>query len=149
MLTPGLALLTQIAISRPLNSVTAGTSVQAGSSVDMQGYEGVLFIMPVGALTSTQVTSLKASQSADDSSFADLENTSVGPLADADGNKMLVLDIYMPEKRYVKPTAVRGTANAVLDGIIAIRYGARSMPTTQPSVVSASESHVTPAEGTA
>lgn len=147
-----LALLTQINVSRVLNAVAAGTSDQNSSSVDMAGYEGVLFVALFGTLTATQVTSIKAQSSSDDGStdtFADLEGTAVGPLTDSDGNKMLLLDVFRPDERYVRCVVDRGTANAVIDGVIAIRYGARSIPTTQGSTVMAAESHVSPAEGTA
>lgn len=141
-----------IAISRVLNAVAAGTSAQTSSAVDMTGYEGCLFIASFGALTATQVTSIKAQQSSDDGSsdaYADLTGTLVGPLADADGNKLLVLDVYRPRDRYLKCIVNRATANAVIDGVIAIRYGARVQPTVQGSTVAFIETHASPAEGTA
>ena len=71
------------------------------------------------------------------------------PLADADGNKMLAVDVFRPRERYVRLVIDRATANAVIDGVIAIQYGARKMPTTHATSVAASESHTSPAEGTA
>lgn len=142
----------QVSISRVLNAVAAGTSVQTSSAVDMQGFDGCLFILAVGALTEDQVTSLKAQQSSDDGvvdGYSDLAGTLVGPLDDADGNKLLVLDVFRPEKRYLKAVVNRSTANAVIDGVIAIKYSARSLPTSQGASVAAAEAHVTPAEGTA
>jgi len=139
-------------VSRVMNAVAAGTTDQNSASVDMADFEGVIFLAAFGTLTATQVTSLKAQQSSDDGSsdaFADLEGTSVGPLADADGNKMLALDVYRPRERYVRATIDRGTANAVIDGIVAIQYGARKAPVTHSTTVSASEVSVSPAEGTA
>ena len=52
-----------VRVSRVMNGQVAGTSSVDGSSVDMAadgGYDGVLFIALFGALTSTQVTKLKA-----------------------------------------------------------------------------------------
>lgn len=142
----------RVKISRILNAVAAGTSVQTSSAIDMQGFDGVLIVAGVGALTATQVTSLKAQQSSDDGStdsYGDLEGTLVGPLADGDGNKLLVLDIYKPEKRYLKALVNRATANAVIDFVIAIQYHRGDVPMTHASSVAFSEAHVTPAEGTA
>lgn len=147
-------LLDEVKISRIMNAVAAGTSDQTSSAIDMAGFDGVLIVAAVGALTATQVTSLKAQQSSDDGgsdAYGDLAGTSVGPLADTDGNKMLVLDLFRPEKRYVKAIVDRGTANAVIDGVFAIQYTARSLPVAQATAagVAFSEKHATPAEGTA
>ncbi|MBF8255141.1 MAG: hypothetical protein HW375_48 [Anaerolineales bacterium] len=140
-----------IKITRVLNAVPAGTTDQNGSILDMQGYEGVLFVALLGALTATQVTALHAQQDTDvaGGTMADLLGSSVGPLADGDGNKCLVLDVYKPRERYVRCVLDRATANAVIDGVIAIQYSARERPTAHAASVAFSESHVSPAEGTA
>lgn len=140
-----------IKVTRVMNAVAAGTTDQNSSIVDMADYEGVLFLASFGALTATQVTQIKGQQGADSglSDAADLAGTLVGPLADADGNKILGLDIYQPQERYVRCVVDRGTANAVIDGVIAIQYGPRKKPTTHDSTVKALELHISPAEGTA
>jgi hypothetical protein len=133
-------LLHEIAVARALNAVAAGTSDQTGTAQDLQGWEGVLFIAAVGALTATQITSLKAQASSDDAAtdaYADISGAVAGPLTDTDGNKLLVLNVHRPTKRYVKPYIDRGTANAVIDGIFAIKYGPRNVPTSQDSTVMA------------
>lgn len=148
-------LLPEVRITRVLNAVAAGTTVQNGTGVDMQadgGYDGVLFIGTVGALTATQVTALKAQQSDDDAAaddYTDLAGTLTGPLADGDSNKALALDIFRPGKRFVRPVFNRATANAVLDGIIAIQYRGRTPPAAQGANIAFSEAHVSPAEGAA
>lgn len=148
-------LLEDIRITRVMNAVAAGITDQNSSSVDMSvdgGYEGVMFVALFGALTATQVTQIKGQQSSDDGSaddFSDLAGTLVGPLADGDGNKCLVLDIYKPGKQYARCVVDRGTANAVIDGVIAIQYRNRARPSAQAASVAFSEKHVTPAEGTA
>ena len=144
-------LLNNIAVDRVMNSVAAGTTVQNGTTVDMQDFDGVMFVAAFGALTATQVTSLKAQQGdqSDGSDGTDLTGSLVGPLDDADGNKVLVLDVYRPQKRYVRPVVNRATANAVIDGVTAFRYHGRKLPIAQGATVAASESHASPAEGTA
>ena len=141
-----------IKITRVMNAVAAGTTVQTSSIIDMANYEGVQFIASLGALTATQVTSLKAQQgaAANMSDAADLLGTLVGPMADADSNKCLVLDIYKPAERYVRCLLNRATANAVIDGIVAIQYAPKKLPTSHDTTtVAFSESHASPAEGTA
>ncbi len=145
-----LALAKNTKITRVMNAKAAGATAQNGTAVDMQNWEGVMFVALFGALTATQVTSIKAQQStAKSSGFSDLENTEVGSLDDDDGNKALVLDIKNPRERYVRCVVSRATANAVIDGVVAIQYGPRKMPAAHDSTVVASEAHAGPAEGTA
>lgn len=142
----------QINISRPSNAVAAGATASNGSGVDMQGYNGVIFIAALGTLTATQVTSLKAQQSDDNGSsddYTDIEGSKTDAMQDGDSNKMLVVDIYKPTKRYVRPVVNRGTANAVIDGVIAIRYNADRIPLELGAAVAASKALVSPDEGTA
>lgn len=136
---------------RAMNAVAAGTSDQNSSVVDTAGYEAVRFIALFGTLTATQVTSVKVQQGAlsDGSDMADLEGTSTGPLADGDSNKALIVEVVRPRERYVRLVVDRGTANAVIDGVIAELYQPRVMPITQDTTVSAAEKHASPAEGTA
>lgn len=143
-------LLKAVKLSRSMNAVAAGISVQNGAVVDMQNYEGVIFIAAFGTLTATAVTGLKAQQGADSglSDAADLVGTLVS-IPDTDDNELLALCIHKPRERYVRAVVNRATANAVIDGVIAIQYGARTEPTTQDATVSGSEAHVSPAEGTA
>ncbi len=137
-------------ITRVMNAVAAGVTNQNGTTLDMSGFDGVMFIASFGALTATQVTSLKAQQGQQSnlSDAADLAGTLTGPMADADGNKVLVLDVYRPAERYVRCVVQRGTANAVIDGVVAIQYRGRKTPIAQDSTyVSASKQLTSPAEG--
>ena len=142
-----------IKVVRATNAVVAGAADAnpTVANIDMQGYDGVLFIVAIGTLLATQVTSLKAQDSSDGSTgWADLAGTKAGPMADADSNKTLVLDVYRPVKRYIRPVVSRATANAVIDGVIAILYKGSALPvpydaTTQSVAVKAA---VSPAAGT-
>lgn len=141
----------EVKVTRVMNAVAAGTTDQESSIIDMAGYDGVLFVASFGTLTASQVTSVKVQQNSANSTsgMADLAGTSTGPLADADSNKVLMVDVFQPEEQYLRLVVDRGTANAVIDGVVAIQYKARALPVTQSSTVSASEQHVRPAEGTA
>ena len=140
-----------VKVARVLNGVAAGTTEQTGSVIDMQGFEGVQFVALFGALTATQVTSLKVQQGslADGSDMADLEGSLHTALADADGNKCLVTDLYRPQKRYVRCVVKRGTANAVIDGALALLYSPRIEPVTADATIKSTKLLVSPNEGTA
>jgi hypothetical protein len=141
-----------VEVRRVVNATAAGTTTINGSSVDTQGYDGVAFIALFGALTATQVTSLKAQQSSDDGStdsYDDLAGSGSGNLADGDGNKVLVLEVFKPAKRYVRPVILRGTANAAVDGVIALLFRAEKTPVPTGTTVAKTPVQVrTPAEGT-
>ena len=139
-----------VKITRALNAVAAGQTVQNGAVIDMANFEGVVFIAALGTLASGAVTGIKAQQGnqANLSDAADLAGTAVS-IADTEDNELLVLDIYRPAERYVRAVVTRGTADAVIDGVIAIQYGARVLPVTQDTTVAGIETHVSPAEGTA
>lgn len=121
---------------RVQNAAAAGTSSLNGTAVDMQGYDGVRAIYAIGTLTATQVTSLKAQDSADNVTFADIAGATTSAMADADSNKLLVLDVYRPVHRYVRFVLVRATANAVVDGGVAEQYRVRKAPVTADTTVS-------------
>jgi hypothetical protein len=109
----------------------------------------VVFIAALGTLASSAVTGLKVQMGNESnlSDAADLTGTAVS-MADSDDNKLLVLDIHRPAERYVRSVVTRGTADATIDGVIAIQYGARVLPGSQDSTVAGIETHVSPAEGT-
>ena len=139
-------------VIRVMNGVVAGTSVQTSSAIDTQGYEGVKIYTALGAITSGAATSVEVHQSSDDG-VADAYTALLGSkitVADDDDNQITVHDIYKPAERYLKAVVNRATANAVIDGVIAVLYGARELPTSDDATtVVARETHVSPAEGTA
>ena len=119
------------------------------SGVDMQGYEGVAFVVVVDGGEEVAGYSIKAQQdTASDFSVdaADLEDTSISFSSHATDEIVRVLDIYQPQERYVRPVVVvpdMSTATPV--AIIAIQYGAREKPTD----ANTGEFHQSPDEGTA
>jgi len=142
--------LTYKSAQRQVNATAAGVTVLNGpNSFDMQGYDGVVFIAALGTLTASQVTFLGAQGSADGTTWG-AAGTAAAPTnlipgaqtpaaLDADSNKLLMLDVFRPKQRFVRAVLYRGTANAVVDGVIAIRYEAKKQPTVQDATtVSAS-----------
>lgn len=124
---------------------SAGTAINS-DSVDMQGWEGVMFFGQID--TANAANFANAAQSSDDGSsdaFADLEGTKVVP---GDNNDSFLIDVYRPTERYVRCEVDRGGANTAVGEIYALQYGPRSMPTTHGSTIDA-ETHVSPDEGTA
>lgn len=126
---------------------SANTTDVTSASVDMLGYEGVVFLTSYGTAAANNL--MHAEQSSDDGSldgFSDIEGTSVG-VSTSDEDQWL--EIHRPGKRYLRVVCARGTSTT-LENIWAIQYGARSQPVDNTVAGTIhGELSVTPAEGTA
>lgn len=131
-------------------TVAAGTSAVNSDIVDTAGYEGVRFILAMGAIVSGAATSSKVQQNTADSGtgMADLEGSSI-TIADTDDNKMVIHEVYKPKERYLRLAISRGTQNATIDGLIVELFNPRTEPVTQDTTVATAEVSQSPAEGTA
>jgi len=123
-----------------LNTGTAaGTGNVNLTAVDTLGFTGLRICVLLGALTATQVTALKAQQSLDNAGtdpYADAPGAVTGNAADADGGKLLILEIYRPHKRYIKGIVTRATANAAITSAWAELFNASAEPVAADSTVS-------------
>ena len=118
-------------------------------AADRLGYEGVLFIAKLGDVTDTSVVTLNAQQNTINSSsgMATLSGSATYTCGASDAdNDLLILDVFRPRERYARALFTSATANAVKNGIIAIRYGARKQPITQGSTVLATATLIEAAE---
>ena len=127
----------------------AGTSDINGSSVDMQGFEGCLFVFQFGPIVAAGVQSIKIQQDIVTAmgAAADLLGTNQ-VVADDDDNTIFYIDIVRPRERFLRPVVTRATQNATV-AVTAYKYRAHDRPVTQPSATVQGEIHVSPIEGTA
>jgi hypothetical protein len=115
---------------------TAGTSTLTSDVVDLQGWDGCLFIALTGDATSGTVLTLAALGNTANSTSGAVAITGASAsytstsATDAD-NKMLLVDVVRPLKRYAHVTLTRATQNCVCNGIIAIKYRGAKAPITQ------------------
>ncbi len=133
------------------NYQSAATGAVTSDTLDTAGYDSVMFLTKLGALTTNTVVTVKIQQGAesDMSDAADLEGTSLAP-EDTDDNLLVVHDVNRPQERYLRVVVARGTANAVIDSIVAILYNSHAGPVSQTTgCVAESEHFLTPIEGTA
>ena len=84
----------QVKLQRVSDAVAAGTTAINGSVVDTQGFDGVVFVVAMGAITAGAVTSVKVQQGAasDLSDAADIAGTSVA-IADTADNKLVYVEV--------------------------------------------------------
>lgn len=142
--------LTQlVSTQRVMNGVTAGTTSTTSTAVDTLGYAAVRFLALFGTLTASQVTNIKVQHSDDNSTFADVSTSASSNMADADSNKALIVELFKPQKRYVRLSVQRGTANAVIDGVVAELYRPSFGAVTAHSTISSQEIINSAGSGTA
>jgi hypothetical protein len=141
------SIVTNTVLTRVGNAEAAATTDINSTSVDMSLFEGVAFVVAFGTITATAVTSIKIQGSQDNSSWFDLADTAV-TVADDDDNQIFVAEALAITYRYARCVVDRGTANAVVDGIIAIQTGPKYLPVAQPATTT-TEVHFAPVAGTA
>jgi hypothetical protein len=116
-------------------SIGASASVN-GAGVDMQGWDGVLFLLALGVIDGTQDMKIQA---AEDTAFSggDLEDPITGAaitqLTGTDDNKGAIVDVWRPTQRYVRSVVSNGAgAAADFQCVIAVCYRATGrLPITQ------------------
>jgi len=125
----------------------AGTTTVNGTPVDMNGQDGVLFVVQMGTIAPGAVTSIKAQQDTvvGMGAAADIAGSGITVL-DTDDDKTFLLEIIRPTKQFVRVVVVRGTAAATVSAVN-LQYGAALMPVTHGANVTAKRL-VGPAEGT-
>jgi hypothetical protein len=106
-------------------------------TIDMAGWTGVVFVAALGDVTTGSVLGFKAMHSDDDdSNFADLDGALAFTAGGSDAdNKLMILDVVRPEKRYLRASLTRTSANAIVSGIYAIKYEGPHVPITQGDTV--------------
>lgn len=104
-----------------------------GTALDMQGWDGVEFIIPYGVFGSAgTLTGLV--QRDDNSGFntpTNIANSSITQVNAANANAGVIVDVYQPSERYVR-MQLTGQTNGVTAGVIAIQYRRTGiLPATQ------------------
>lgn len=123
----------------------AGTSEITGGTIDMQNFEGCLFVVKFGTAASNNQLQAQQDSASGMGTVQDLKNTltTVGS-----SDEIVYLDIYRPTKRFIRIQAERGTSTTI-DWGIAIKYGPRKFPVDNDvSGTIAGEVHISPVEGT-
>lgn len=140
----------QACITQVANAASAAQTDITCSAVDMLGYTACMIVVSLGTITSSGVPSVKLQQSSDDASADDYSDLAGSKVTGDDtmGNKLLVIDIHKPLKRYVKAIVSRATANVAVNAVWAIQYNPDTVPAGAGSVT-ASKVLNSPAEGTA
>lgn len=145
-------LMSGLAALLAANAIGAGAAIDTNSTrIDMEGYEGVVFILPIDDSVATGVASLTVEQNDADSD--DGMSALVGAVAsktclvnDDLNGQLLIVDVLRPAKRYVQAVATSATANIAFGNMIALKYSGRIAPVPPDAGVAAIAKVVSPAE---
>ena len=135
-----MSLLKNVKVAYVAGAAAAAQTEVLSSVLDMSGYDGVMFIALLGDVTATSVLTLTAKGNTASSTSSPTPVTQKATAAftagasDADSTA-LVVDVYDPAMRYAFASLTRTTANAVVNGIVAIQYTAEYRPTAQDATV--------------
>lgn len=140
------SLLKESKIDKVLVSTAAGTGdTLNGDILDLQNCDSVIGIVALGDVANTAVATLKAytgdAANLSDGAYEAVTATVTADATSAD-DKLLILDVIRPGKRYCRFDLVRATANIEVDGIVGIRYNYKAVPTTQGTDVVDSDINV-------
>lgn len=130
-------LIKNVSMQMPIlyNTETSSTSV----AVDMQGFEGVVFVLQVGTSGSTAITMhVESGSSSGMSDMVDMEGTSI--VSTSTGRSAVATDFYRPPYRYARPVVVATTESCY--SVLAIKYGARVLPTSQTTDITDNEINI-------
>jgi hypothetical protein len=131
----------KVAVVAGVADITDADIIDLGSPTEGI-FDSVLFVAVLGEVTTASELTLKAycgdAATLSDGAYKTATAAVVASGNDTDNN-LLVLDVIKPGKRYVRADLVIDTANAVVDSILAIRYNARTAPTTQTANVADSD----------
>jgi len=108
--------------------------------IDMSGWDGVVFVVPITDSTDTGVATLtvKQNDSDSDSGMDALENaeaTATSATDDDLDDQLLIVDVYRPTKRYVQGVITSDVANMAFGNMIAILYNGSKFPISQDDTV--------------
>lgn len=134
-----------VKITKVSAAVATGTTTINSNPVDMQGYDGVVFLASLGSAAANNGLKAQQGQASNLSDAADL----AGTLVSSNGTQTdLVLEVFRPQERYLRAAVVRGTTTTI-EAIWAIQYAGSKMPINNVTAAQAAEIWASPAEGTA
>lgn len=115
-------------------------AANAGTAIDTQGLENILFILMAGDLGASATLAFKITEcDTSGGTYTDITGASATTLTQAspnDSNKAAAVELKRGDwtKRYLKCVATVGTATSDV-AVIAIGWGPGQFPVTQPAYV--------------
>jgi len=122
-----------VKIDAVLGYYAAGVTKRTSDILDMTGYDGVVFVALLGTIIEAGTIDVYPEENTANSTvgMAELAGTAaytVTAAAAALTKSCIVVDVYRPLKRYVQCNITPASQNAVICGMIALRYKGKLKP---------------------
>lgn len=134
-------LVPNVLISQAGAPIANAANTDSNSTIlDMQGYEGVVFIAPVEDSANTGVATLtiEGNSANSDTGMAAITGavaTATDAGGDALNNKLLIVEVAHPLTRYVQAVRTSTVANVAFGTLMAIRYTGKKAPITADATI--------------
>lgn len=109
---------------------TGSTDTSYGNQLDMQGYDGVVYLCKFTNNSGTGITMIAQGSTTSGSGDQNYANATVASTVAAG---CLVIDLYRPTMRYTRPSILIAATNVMCSGITAIQYSGSKFPISQGS----------------
>lgn len=132
------------------NAAAAGQADLTSTTIDMEGFEGCMFVVSFSTIAGAAVTSVEVHTSlVTGSGFTALLGTNV-IVADDDDDKLVWIDIHKPLERFLRLIVKRATQDSTVDMVLALQSSPKTGPVTHDSTtVAGGELHLSPIRGDA
>ena len=122
----------------------AGTAAKKSDIIDMSEYDGVLFIASFSTIIENGTINVVVKQDIANSTsnMAALAGTAAHTVTAANAElsqSAIAVDLYKPQERYLEVTVTPAVQNAVIMGVIAIRYKGRMGPDANADLLRATQ----------
>lgn len=129
-----------VAIDQVLGYYAAGQTKRTSDIIDMQGWEGVVFIAGLGTLLEGGTLDVFVDQNTANSTsgMARLATTTAHTVTAANAllaKSAIIVEVHKPQERYLQCNITPATQNAVILGIVAIRYNGKLAPQTNSGLL--------------
>lgn len=136
-------------ITPVLGYFAAGTTKRTSTIIDMSGFDGVVFAAVLGTTIEGGTLDVFVEQHTlnQTSGMARVATTTVYTVPGSPAALTSILvDVYKPQERYLQCNITPAAQNAVICGIVAIQYKAKTAPITVDSTVVKVTRLMSPAE---
>jgi hypothetical protein len=123
----------EVQVDQVLGYFAAGQVAKNSDILDMANFEGVIFIAGFGTIIEAGTLNVQVQQDTDPAggTMATLAGTAAHTVTAANAaltHSAIIVDCYKPVERYVRCVVTPAAQNAVILGVVAIRYMGRTKP---------------------
>ena len=125
-------------LNQVLGSVAAGIGTNTTSSVNQSGFDGVAFVVFLGAVTIGSVITVQLQEAPDNATWTNAGTALSYTAGAALTTGLLAVEVQRPQNQYVRAVVTTATANAAINSVTAVQYLAKVDPTAAGGLLASS-----------